>query len=73
MSSTTKIFVALLIGTSVATFASLASAAISAKRYAAIERCMKQALAQYPDTTNTDQTARSSVYEACMTAAGENP
>lgn len=53
--------------------ASLASAAISAERYAAIEKCTRQALAQYPDTTTSNQQQRSSVCEACMAAAGQAP
>lgn len=70
---TNRIIVALLAGVSVSAFASLASAAISPARYAAIEKCTQQALAEHPDTTISNQSQRSSVYEACMTEAGQTP
>ena len=70
---TNRFIVALLVGASVTAFASLASAAMSPARYAAIEKCTQQALAQYPDTTTSNQAQRASVYEACMTTAGQAP
>lgn len=68
-----RFITALVTGVAVVAIGSLASAAISPERYAAIERCTKLALAQYPDTTNSNQQARSSVYEACMSVAGQAP
>jgi hypothetical protein len=75
MVTTNKLIVALLVGVSVAAVASLASAQINPQRYAAIEKCTQQALAQYPDTAtgNSQMNARASVYEACIKAAGQAP
>jgi hypothetical protein len=50
MVATNRFIVALLVGASVTAFASLASAAMNPARYAAIEKCSQQALAQYPDS-----------------------
>jgi hypothetical protein len=70
-----RLIVVGLVSASVAGVVSLASAQISHERYIAIEKCTKQALAQYPDTASgeSQQTARASVYEACMKAAGQAP
>ena len=73
MVTANKFITALATGVAVVAIGSLASAAISPERYAAIERCTKKALAQYPDTTNSNQNQRSAVYEACMAAAGQAP
>jgi hypothetical protein len=50
-----------------------AGAPISKQRAAAIERCMKEALSQYPDTTYDNDGFRSQVYAVCMTDAGQAP
>jgi hypothetical protein len=50
-----------------------AGAPISKQRAAAIEKCMKDALTQYPDTTYDNDGFRSQVYAACMNAAEEAP
>jgi hypothetical protein len=67
-----RFVVVMLASASVTGLVSLASAQISPERYAAIEKCTRQALAQYPDTSGASS-ARQSVYEACMKAAGQPP
>jgi uncharacterized cupredoxin-like copper-binding protein len=70
-----RFIVVMLVSASVTGVVSLASAQVAPARYAAIEKCVQQAQAQYPDTaTGTSQTnARYSVYAACMKAAGQEP
>jgi len=70
-----RFIVGLLVSASVTGVASLASAQVAPARYAAMENCIKQAQAQFPDTAtgNSQMNARYSVYAACMKAAGQDP
>jgi hypothetical protein len=64
---------ALLVGVSVALLASRADAQ-SAARYAAIEKCIAQAQAQWPNLGNNgNERNRTASYKACMKAAGQRP
>jgi len=64
---------AMLVGLSVASFASQANAQ-SARRQAAIERCIAQAQAQFPFTGDQSYGRnRTAAYKACMVAAGQRP
>ena len=64
---------AILVGLLVATLASKSDAQ-SARRTAAIERCMARAQAQWPYTgTEGNGRNRTASYKACMFAAGQRP
>jgi len=64
---------ATLVGVSIALFASQADAQ-SARRQAAIERCIAQAQAQFPFTGDQSYGRnRTAAYKACMRAAGQRP
>jgi hypothetical protein len=71
MSTTDKLFFALVLGLSAAAFASQAPAQQSA-RDAAIHRCINQAHRQFPGGEDQD-IPRSEAYKACMVAAGFQP
>jgi hypothetical protein len=63
----------LLAGLSVASLASGADAQ-STRRYAAMERCIAQAQAQWPNTAdNSNGRNRTAAYKSCMVAAGQRP
>ena len=48
--------------------------AISEKRAAAVMRCSRQALSEYPDMDSIEQgRSRTRIYSACMAQAGETP
>jgi hypothetical protein len=76
MGVTNKSLVALLIGISVAAFASQASAQdqISAHRAAAIEKCTQDANAEYGPSGDTSlRRFNHDLYAACMADQGEAP
>jgi hypothetical protein len=75
MRTTGKSFVVLAVGISVVVFSSQVNAQ-SARRTAAIERCMAKAHAQYPRIDRASGGSgrnRTAVYTACMRAAGYPP
>jgi hypothetical protein len=73
--TTSKLFLVLLAGLSVAAFASPASAQaqqpVTEQRAAAIQRCIAVARSQYQGVEQDTQ--RAEAYKACMVAAGERP
>jgi hypothetical protein len=76
MRVTNKSLVALLIGISVAAFASQASAQsdISGHRVAAIEKCTQEANAEYGSSGDTSMRRfNHDLYAACMADQGEAP
>jgi DNA-binding transcriptional regulator YdaS (Cro superfamily) len=76
MSVTNKSLVALLIGISVASFASQASAQdqISAHRAVAIEKCTQAANAEYGPSGDTSMRRfNHDAYASCMADQGEAP
>jgi hypothetical protein len=76
MGVTNKSLVALLIGISVAAFASQASAQdqISAHRATAIEKCTQEANAEYGPSGDTSMRRfNHDLYAACMADQGEAP
>ena len=76
MGVTNKSLVALLIGISVAAFASQASAQtqISAHRATAIEKCTQEANAEYGPSGDTSMRRfNHDLYAACMADQGEPP
>ena len=50
-----------------------AGSQISEQRATSMEKCMKEALTQYPDTTYDNGKSRTRVYSDCMVSAGETP
>lgn len=70
---TIKSLVALVLGMSVAGFASQASAETSPKRVAAIEKCSAAAMVRYPDPDPRWHHGRYLAYEECMTGEGMVP
>jgi hypothetical protein len=46
---------------------------ISEQRATSMEKCMKEALSRYPDTTYDNGKSRTRVYSDCMVSAGEIP
>jgi hypothetical protein len=73
MSTANTFFVALLVGASVAAFASQAPAQVTPtpERAAAIHKCITEAQRLYPGQSL--DTERSDFYKACMTSAGFAP
>lgn len=70
--TTNKFIVTLLVGFSVAAFASQAMAQTDeAKREAAMQKCLQMASQVPGDPTN--QMGRIAAYKACMTEAGYRP
>ena len=68
-----KVFVAILIGFSVAAIPSLASAQNMSKRDAAITQCIQEAHAQYPWDYVGVGANRTYVYKACMFRMHQRP
>jgi hypothetical protein len=62
-----------IVGVSLAAFATQSFAQVSPQRRAAIIKCTKQAHMAYPDDDPTAHDGRYQAYEACMTTAGQLP
>ena len=68
-----RTFLALLVGLSVATFASQALAQDSPQRDAAIGKCVAEAHKQFPGEGMSTQSDRIAAYKACMVREGQRP
>lgn len=68
-----KALVALVVGGSLAAFATQSFAQVSPERRAAIVKCTKQAHMAYPDDDPIGHDGRYQSYEACMTTFGQLP
>jgi len=68
-----KIAVAILVGLSLGTFTSVASAAKKMQRDQAITDCITKVQAAYPFQGEQGQRDRTAAYKACMTNAGFRP
>lgn len=73
MTVTSKVLVVLFAAISVIAFTSFASAQMSAKRAAAMERCNKIAVAIYTTMDIDQDMDRHMMYMDCMTQAHEIP
>ena len=74
MDSLHRCFVAIMASLSVVAVASQAPAQTNAAaREAAIHKCILQAVAEYPRGPDSNDSARTAAYKACMTAAGHAP
>ena len=73
MKASNMLSTAMLVGLSVASFASGADAQ-STRRYAIMEKCIAQAQAQWPNTGDqANGRNRTAAYKSCMVAAGQRP
>jgi hypothetical protein len=73
MRSQNKSLAALLIGFAAAGFAPPPAEDISSTRIAAIVKCTKVAVTQYPDDGHAQHRARYLAYKECMAEVGEAP
>jgi len=55
------------------TYSASAQAQTNANREAIIHKCILQAVAEYPRGPDSNDSARTAVYKACMAAAGLAP
>lgn len=68
------VFSAIVVGTTLAAFATQSIAQVTPQRRAAIIKCTKVAHLAYPDDDGpASHQGRYSAYEACMTEAGQLP